>query len=104
MVALAAMLACIVASAVVAHDIPADVRINAFVRPAGQTLELLIRVPLSAMREVDYPRHGPGYLDISRADEALRTAARVYLLDNIAVLENGRPLPPPSISAARISL
>jgi hypothetical protein len=96
------MLACIVASA--AHDIPADIRINAFVRPAGQTLELLIRVPLSATHEVDYPRRGSGYLDVSRADEALRTAARVYLLDNITVLENGRPLPPPNIAAARVSL
>jgi hypothetical protein len=104
MAALAAMLAYILASAAVAHDIPADVRINAFVRPAGQTLELLIRVPLSTMHDVDYPRRGTGHLDVSRADEALRTAAKVYLLDKIAVLENGRPLPPPSIAAARVSL
>ena len=33
-----------------AHDIPTDVRVNAFVKPDGQRLHLLIRVPLKAMR------------------------------------------------------
>src|SRR5262249_58413574 len=30
-------------------------------------LELLIRVPLAAMIEVDFPTRGPGYLDLARA-------------------------------------
>ena len=66
-----------------AHDIPTDVKINAFVRPAGHQLEFLIRVPLAAMSEVEFPTRGPGYLDLARADEALRNATRLWLIDNI---------------------
>jgi len=46
-------------------------------RQAGrQSPELLIRVPLAAMIESEF-RPGPGYIDISRADEALRNAAKL---------------------------
>jgi hypothetical protein len=53
---------------------------------------------------VDFPKRGPGYLDVSRADEALRNAAKLYLIDNITVTENDAPLPPPRILYARVSL
>jgi hypothetical protein len=84
-------------------QIPADVRINAFVKPAGDRLELLIRLPLAAMVEVEFPTRGPGYLDLARADEALRGAAKL-LADNITVFENDSVLPPPQIARARVSL
>jgi hypothetical protein len=102
--ALAATLVCAVALSAAAHDIPTDVKINAFVKPEGKRLELLIRVPLAAMIEVDIPTRGPGYLDLSRAEEALRNATKLYLIDNITVYENGAPLPPPRILYARVSL
>ena len=69
-----------------AHDIPIDVRINAFVKPAGNRLELLIRVPLAAMIEAEFPTHGAGFIDISRADEALRNATRLYLIGSFTQL------------------
>jgi hypothetical protein len=103
-VAVAAMLPCVIAPSAVAHEIPADVKINMFVRPAGDRLELLVRVPLAAMIEVEFPTRGPGYLDISRADEALRNATKLYLIDNITVYENDAPLPPPRIVSVRVSL
>jgi hypothetical protein len=71
------VLACIAATTAAAHDIPTDVRINAFIKPEGDRLELLIRVPLAAMIEVDFPTRGQGYLEISRADEALRKAVQL---------------------------
>jgi hypothetical protein len=97
-------IASVVALAVSAHDIPTDVKINAFFKPAGDRLTLLIRVPLAAMIEVDYPTRGPGYLDLSRADEALRGAAKIYLTDNITIYENGVPLPAPRVVNALVSL
>jgi hypothetical protein len=103
-VIIAAMLPCVIAPSTLAHEIPTDVKINAFLKPQGNRLELLIRVPLAAMREVDFPTRGPGYLVISRADEALRNAATLHLIDNIAVYENGVPLPAPRILYARVSL
>src|SRR5216684_8538613 len=103
-VAIAATLACAVALSAAAHDIPADVKINAFVKAAGKQLELLMRVPLAAMIEADIPTSGPGYLDLSGAGEALHNAAELHLIDNITVYENGAPLPPPRILYARVSL
>src|SRR5215471_4873275 len=62
--ALAALAAALTLGAA-AHDIPTDVRINAFVKPEGNRLELLIRVPLAALIEAEFPTRGPGYIDIS---------------------------------------
>src|SRR5258706_9315962 len=63
-----------------AHDIPNDVKVQAFVKPEGKRLLLLVRVPMSGMREVDLPVVGPGFIDLPRADPALRTVARLWLL------------------------
>lgn len=88
----------------VAHEVPDDVRVQAFVKPQGRTLQLLMRVPLAAMQEVDFPRRGPGYLELARAEPALRIAARQWLSDNLVLLEDGRPLPEPQLLQARVSL
>jgi len=87
-----------------AHDIPTDVRVSAFVKPDGQRLSLLIRVPMKAMREVDYPRRGAGLLDLARADAALRNAATLWIADNIELYENETRLEPPRLVDARVSL
>src|SRR6266849_1560627 len=87
-----------------AHDIPTDVRVDAFVRPEGQRLSLLIRVPLKAMREVDFPRRGAGLLDLARADAALRNAATLWISDNIDLYQGDRRLTYPRIVDARVSL
>jgi len=55
-----------------AHDIPADIGIHAFLKPEGQRLRFLVRVPLKAMRDIEFPKRGPGYLDLDRVDEYLR--------------------------------
>jgi hypothetical protein len=75
-----------------------------FVKPSGDRLQLIARVPLSAMREVDVPRRGPGYLDLARADAALRTAATLWIADNIEVYEGETRLAYPKLVAARVTL
>lgn len=102
--AVALILACVLAFGAAAHDVPADVRINAFVKPAGQRLQLLIRVPMAAMQDVDFPRRGPGYLDVSRADDALRNAAQLWLVSHIDLYENDARFSAPTIVHARVSL
>jgi hypothetical protein len=87
-----------------AHDIPNDVKVQAFVKPEGQRLLLLVRVPLGAMNEVDMPLRGPGYLDLPRAEGALRVAARLWFADNVALFEGDRLLPYPGIAEVRVSL
>jgi hypothetical protein len=87
-----------------AHDIPHDVKVQAFVKPEGQRLYLLVRVPLAAMREADIPLRGPGYLDLPRAAPALRTAANLWLADNIDVYEGETRLPRGQVTDARVSI
>ena len=87
-----------------AHEIPADVRLHVFFKPAGSKLEILVRAPMSALREVDFPKRGPGYLVISKADEALRNAAKLWLIDSLDIYENDARLPAPRIVHVRVSL
>jgi HupE/UreJ protein len=100
----AAALALLLPACARAHDIPADVMVSAFVRPEGRSLRLLVRVPLKAMREVDYPRRGAGLLDLARADASLRNAATLWISDNVELYQGDARLGPPRLVEARVSL
>jgi HupE / UreJ protein len=87
-----------------AHDIPNDVTVQIFAKPQGQQLHLLVRVPLKAMRDVNFPERGPGYLDLARATAVLPEAAMLWIGDSIEVYENDNRLSKSQIVATRISL
>ncbi|MGY8795876.1 MAG: hypothetical protein ACKVJN_12285, partial [Woeseiales bacterium] len=89
------------ATIAVAHEVPTDVVIQAFVKPTGQRLEFLVRVPLEAMRDVNFPESGPGYLVISDADETLQDAATIWVAQEVSFYENDTPLDQWSIEAVR---
>lgn len=65
-----------------AHDIPSRITVNAFVKPEGNTLTALLRVPMEAFGEISFPLRGPGFIQISEADFAINDAARVYLTES----------------------
>ncbi len=96
--------ACLLSLAVSAHDIPAEVTVQAYLRPAGERLRLIVRVPLKAMRDVDYPRRAGGYLDLAQVGPALHEAAALWIADNLRLYETDRLLASPTIVDARISL
>jgi len=48
---------------------------HAFVKPEGERLHLLVRVPLALMPNLDLPRRGAGFLDLERVEEHLDKAA-----------------------------
>src|SRR5262245_49660296 len=100
----AVLLSCALPRGAPAHDIPNDVKVQMFVKPAGDKLQLLVPVPLSAMREVDVPQRGPGYLDLKRADAALREAATLWIADNVEVYENDERVGYPKLIEARVTL
>jgi hypothetical protein len=87
-----------------AHDIPNDVTVQAFVKPQGDRLHLLVRVPLKAMRDIEFPERGPGYLDLARADALLLDAATLWISEFIELYENETRLPKPQVIATRVSL
>jgi len=101
--ALAAM-ACALPSPATAHDVPADVTVQAFLKPEGSRLHLLVRAPLAALRDVGYPTRGPGYLDLARVDASLRQAASLWIADEVELYEDDVRLSPPRTVAARVSL
>lgn len=87
-----------------AHEIPADVTIRAFVKPEGDRLQFLVRVPLESMRDIAFPLQGPGYLVIDQVDPLLYTGARMWITDFLRIYEDGEWLRNPEIVAARVSL
>jgi hypothetical protein len=86
------------------HEVPNEVTVLGFVRPQGQTLTLLLRVPLRSMRDVDVPTFQNGFLDFSRLDQALNDAATLWLRDYVELYENDRRLAAPRVAGIRISL
>jgi len=103
-VAIPFLAAVFLAGAARAHDIPDEVRVQAFVKPEGRALFLLARVPLKAMRDVDVPRRSGGFLDFERVDSALREAATLWLGDEIELYEDGVRLGQPRVLEARVAL
>src|SRR5262249_29040193 len=88
-------------SIVSAHDIPNDVTVHAFLKPEGQRVRLLIRVPMVAMRDIPYSKNPDGYVDLQKIEEPLRTATKTWLSDNIELYEGETRLAEPAIVATR---
>src|SRR5512134_1372079 len=94
-------LACFPAAA---HDIPRDVTVQLWMQPAGSRLVVLVRAPLAAIRDVEFPELEGGYLDIEKLSPRLRDAAQLWIADFIEIREDETRLPRPSIVTTRLSL
>ena len=75
-----AVLLGVLSANVAGHEIPGDVTIQAWLKPEGQRLRLVVRVPLVAMRDMDTgqagqgrgnSRHRPGGSHAPRRSDAL---------------------------------
>ena len=87
-----------------AHDIPSDVLLQVLVKPDGDRLRVLVRVPIAAMQDVSFPQRGPGYLDIPRADNALREAARQWISNDLDIYEEDVQVAGQELVAVRASI
>jgi hypothetical protein len=97
-------MALLIAAAAWGHDIPSDVKVQAYIKPEGQVLRLVVRAPLKAMRDIEFPSTPEGYLKISEADHALRTAAVTWVANTMQVYEGGNKLPAGEVVDVRVSL
>ncbi len=86
------------------HEIPNDVTVRMFVKPEGRVLRVLVRVPLDAMRDFNFPVRGPGYLEIAAAGPMLRDAAIMWVADYLEFYEEGTALGRPEVPVVRVSL
>ena len=87
-----------------AHDVPNDVTIHTFLKPEGDRLRLLVRVPMKAISDVTFPEQGKGFLDLEKVVVLLPDAARLWISDNVDLYEEAVRLPKPRIAATRVSL
>jgi hypothetical protein len=73
------LLACLILPALCrpapAHDLPGEMLITGYVKPAGERLALLLRIPLALFEGVGLPKRGPGYLDLANIEEGLDRSA-----------------------------
>ena len=72
-----------------AHDVPNDVRIQVFLKPEGQRLRLLVRVPLASMNDISWPTAGV-FLNLADPEMtiALNDGAKVWIADRIGLYED----------------
>jgi HupE / UreJ protein len=98
--ALAAVLA---PTAAQAHDVPSEILVRGFVKAEGDRLQVVARVPLILLSQLDLPKRGPGYLDLGRIDPALDHAAEKVASEFVRFSDDRGLLAPDSIEH-RISL
>ncbi len=88
-----------------AHTIPVDATVQAFVKPSGNTLHLLVRVPLETMRDLDVPVDSRGFLNLEKLAPMMPDAATLWISNFLRIDENDEPLPQhPKVVATQISL
>jgi hypothetical protein len=90
--ALVAFALVVYATPVQGHDIPGEMRVHAFVKPEGERLLVLVRIPLTLLLNIDLPKQGPGYLALSQIDSGISRAIAATDKD-IELFEDGRRLP-----------
>lgn len=94
--------ACLVTA--VAHEIPNAVTARVLARPAGDQFQLLVRVPLSSMRDVEIPALPSGYLDFGPLAPKLPDLATVWIARFVELYEDGTKLPEPRVAATQLSI
>lgn len=88
--------------AATAHDIPAQVTMHGFVKPEGERLHVIVRIPLILLLNMGMPKWGPGYLDLARIDDKLAKTAEVVAREFV-FFEDSVQLMPEGLAATRIS-
>lgn len=87
-----------------ADEIPSRVAVQAFVKAEQGKLNLLMRVPMDALVEAQFPLRGEiGYVIFSQAVGAMESAANSEILQGIQLFEGERLLQSPMLEAVRIA-
>lgn len=77
-----------------AHELPPRVSVQMIAAANGAALDLMVRVPLEAMRDVDFPLTPEGYLVLAEARDSIEDAAGLWVIDNLRVRFRGNVLVP----------
>jgi hypothetical protein len=74
-----------------AHDMPNEVRVHILIKPEGDRLAVLVRIPLEILLNIDFPKQGPGYLALAQSGEAIQRALGALETD-LALFSDDRRL------------
>ena len=74
---------------IAAHEVPQRVAVIAFVKPEGQRLRVVVRVPLESMRDMQFAIRADGTLDLSKIGTLLPEAAELWVANYVEFFENG---------------
>lgn len=88
----------------VPHEIPERVAVRAWVASRDTLLTLLVRVPLEAMRDLDFPERADGSLDLVAVRALLPDAAQLWVAEAISVHADGEALGGGQLRAVRVAL
>jgi len=86
------LLLLLVSAPTLPHELPERVLVRLYAVTEGPALTVMVRVPLEAMRDVDFPLTPEGYLDLTEASSSLVDAAGLWVVDNLTVRERGEAL------------
>jgi hypothetical protein len=99
------LLMAIAPKAALGDEIPLRVAVQAFVKAEGDRLNLLMRVPMDALVEAQFPLRGQvGFVIFSEARGAMESAAFNEILQAIQLFEGDQLLQSPRLEAVRIAL
>ena len=99
-IAIAVLLALSISVFATAHEVEPHVHIQAYVEESADALDFAVRVPLAAIRDVELSLTNEGFLDVERADAALRQAAALWILGELQVAARGVALSAPTLQSA----
>lgn len=86
------------------HEVPDDVRIRAFLKPDGNRMLILVRIPANALIDILFPTLPESdWLDLKQIDGFATEGARVWVADLLTVYEGDDALPEPRLLAVRMS-
>ncbi len=80
---IAACVALLGSKPVQAHELPERVAIKMIIDATPDGVELMLRAPLEAMRDVDFPLTPEGFLVLDQSQGYLEDAAGLWLVDNL---------------------
>jgi len=89
-----------------AHEVPGSVTVQVLVRQQDDRLQILVRTPLEAMQEMQFPVDVRGILDLEevRARGLLTEAANRWITPNLDLFAGDAKLPAATVRAVRLSI
>ena len=89
-----------------AHEVPGSVTVQVLVRQQDDRLQILVRTPLEAMQEMQFPVDVRGILDLDavRSSGLLTEAANRWITPNLDLFAGNEKLPAATVRAVRLSI